>query len=114
MMDMIAPDDQRVRVAAVGRDGVVLRFGDLAVLNGDMPAGDETQPDAATAKVQPAYDEMGRLDDLEIILRQLGFRRARDNRPRVFGRANGDGFARQAVQPQRAHAGLRVDALMQD
>jgi hypothetical protein len=71
-MNMVAAKNEGVRVAAVGRDGVILTLGDLAVFDRDVMTCCNANADAAAAKMQTSNNQVRRIGDLEVILFGVG------------------------------------------
>src|SRR6185436_10023307 len=68
VMDMVAPDDEGVAVAAVHGERVVAGFKNLAVLERDVMSANEAHPRAAALEAQPADNQVRTIDKLDVVL----------------------------------------------
>jgi hypothetical protein len=69
VMDVVAAEDEGLGVVAVDGHGIVARVEDLAALHRDVMAAPDAHAAAPALEGEPAQDEMGGVDDLDVVLR---------------------------------------------
>jgi hypothetical protein len=99
VVDVVAPDDERVGVAAVQADRVVPGLVDLVVLEGNVMAADEAHAAVTALEMQAPDDQVGGVDDLDVVLvaAEVGGLRPGDDRALAVCRADRDGAGRRPV-----------------
>lgn len=113
-MNVIPPDDKVIAIPAVHVQRIIAGVEDLAVFEGDMMSAHKADARTAALKTQSADDQVGAIDEFDVVLAVALVCGPREQGRLAGGRANDDGIIRRAFCGDGTAAVLGISAAVQD